>query len=137
MCRGEDDEEDGTLDLTWSQTNSSSETSSRASGEGEAYLCIVSIKVDIYRRFASVRERPDDAFHASLPQISDVLECQSNDRSGECTISLLPVLTLRRHRQASPLCRPHLPLLHISTYSSIPDPRHEHTHALLVQAIEF
>lgn len=42
---GEDEEDDGTLDLTWSQTNSSSATSSRESGEGEAYLCMVSIRV--------------------------------------------------------------------------------------------
>lgn len=52
--------------FTWSHTNSSSETSSRASGEGEAYLCIVLIRVDMYLRFASVRERLDCAFHASL-----------------------------------------------------------------------
>jgi hypothetical protein len=45
VCCGEEDEEDGTLDFTWSQTNSSSATSSRESGEGEANLCIVSMRV--------------------------------------------------------------------------------------------
>jgi hypothetical protein len=33
------------FDLIWSQTNSSSDTSSRASGIGEAYLCIVAMSV--------------------------------------------------------------------------------------------
>ena len=47
VCKGEEEELLGTLDLTWSQTNSSSATSSRASGEGEAYLRIVSIRVEM------------------------------------------------------------------------------------------
>jgi len=42
---GEEEDEEGTLDFTWSQTNSSSATSSRESGEGEAYLCMVSMSV--------------------------------------------------------------------------------------------
>ena len=33
--------------FTWSQTNSSSATSSRASGVEEAYLCMVSIRVEM------------------------------------------------------------------------------------------
>lgn len=63
---GDEEEDDGTLFFTWSHTNSSSDTSSRASGEGEAYLCMVLMRVEMYFRFASVRERLDCAFHESL-----------------------------------------------------------------------
>jgi len=66
LCTGEEELLDETFDLTWSQTNSSSSTSSRESGEVYAYLRIVSIRVVIYRRFASVLERPEHDFHASL-----------------------------------------------------------------------
>ena len=77
---GEDEDEDGTFDFTWSQTNSSSATSSRESGEGEAYLCIVSMSVVMYLRFASVLLSPFCCFHASLRQavsIHTVQTCKS------------------------------------------------------------
>lgn len=48
VCIGEDEDDEGTLDLTWSHTNSSSATSSRESGDDEAYLCIVSMSVVMY-----------------------------------------------------------------------------------------
>jgi hypothetical protein len=66
LWTGEDELLDDTLDLTWSHTNSNSSTSSRESGEVDAYFRMVSIRVVMYRRFASVLERPEHDFHASL-----------------------------------------------------------------------
>ncbi len=73
-CSGDEEDEEGTLDLTWSHTNSSSATSSRESGDREAYLCMVSMSVVMYFRLASVRERPFCRFHASL--------CRGNQDKG-------------------------------------------------------
>ncbi len=65
-CTGLEDDDADIFDLIWSQTNSSSDMSSLPSGVGYAYLCMVSINVVMYRRFASVRDRPFREYHASL-----------------------------------------------------------------------
>jgi hypothetical protein len=63
---GEDELLEETLVFTWSHTNSSSSTSSFESGDFEAYFLMVSMSVVMYRRLASVRDRPEEDFHASL-----------------------------------------------------------------------
>jgi hypothetical protein len=120
--------------LTWSHTNSSSATSSRESGEGDAYSFIASSNVWIYRRLASVRERPFCCFQASLISFSSCgdVACASvyyHFSRARCASSPLPSA-----RSMIPSTSPSA--YDIRAYFTRGAELRVRTHGLLVEAIE-